>query len=162
MVALFGSESTVRDLIAQTTSRDSLEIAVYNSEDNHVVSGQRHAVQDLCDVAASAGIKTTLLKVDQGTIYITHSALTNSIVTGFHSSCIASALPHLEAWLQSNQSDFNSPVVPFVSSSQGGFLADHESLNTKYWVCDIHIVTFRKLIADRSTTHGIPFDSCRR
>ena len=66
MLALAAKESAVRNLIGATHLENKLELSVYNSEDSHVVSGQRQAILELAAVASAAGVKATILKVDQG------------------------------------------------------------------------------------------------
>lgn len=72
MAALLTSEETVKTLIQDCDLADDITISVYNSEQNHVVSGERPALDRLLQVAQASGVKTIRLKVTAGATLSRH------------------------------------------------------------------------------------------
>ncbi|EIN06933.1 polyketide synthetase [Punctularia strigosozonata HHB-11173 SS5] len=118
MAALFTSEETVKTLIRESDLTDEITISVYNSEQNHVVSGKRSALERLLRIAEASGVKNILLKVKQG----------------FHSPCISFSLPAIQKWLANHEAELGSPSIPYYSSYLGGLVGHDQRLDTEFWV----------------------------
>lgn len=66
MAAIAASEDVVVKYIAEMSLQQQISIAVYNSADNNVVSGDLKAIEKLMAAVKRDGMRTTKLAVAQG------------------------------------------------------------------------------------------------
>ncbi|KAJ7101451.1 hypothetical protein B0H15DRAFT_411968 [Mycena belliarum] len=118
MAAVTASEATISRHIHELNLARRVVIAEFSSAEDHVVSGDLNAVRALVSHVKKAGIRATLLNVDQG----------------FHSHCVDSALPELEAWVENHKRDFRPLEIPMFSTVLGEQVAPRQSLQPRYWV----------------------------
>ncbi|KAH8110239.1 hypothetical protein DFH11DRAFT_1514493 [Phellopilus nigrolimitatus] len=113
-------------------------IAAYNSDTQHVVSGDEQAVRKLVADLSAKGIKGTVLPVNQG----------------FHSQCIDSSLGPIRECLERQESNLVPPTIPYYSSVEGRSLKPGELLDADYWVTQA-----RQPVRFSSAAHAMLSDS---
>ncbi|MEO4052782.1 type I polyketide synthase [Solibacillus sp. CAU 1738] len=113
MLSIFANEKTVNKLIEKYN--DALSIAIYNAENNIVVSGEKNAIEELSKEAERQQIKIARL-------YVSHA---------FHSKLMT---PILEDFKEiASQVKFNQSRVQFISSTFGRTIGEDEILDANYW-----------------------------
>ncbi|KAJ6632258.1 hypothetical protein B0H10DRAFT_1771537 [Mycena sp. CBHHK59/15] len=118
MAAIAASETTILQSIQDLCISERVVIAVFSGPNSHVVSGDLDAVGILISQVEKVGIRATLLNIFQG----------------FHSPCIASALPRLQAWIDSHIQDLRPLEIPIFSTVSGEQIFKHESLHPHHWI----------------------------
>lgn len=113
MGAVFATEDEVTHLIENY--KDTVSIAVVNSEKNCVISGKLKDVETILAEATAKNIRTKQLKVSQGF----HSVLMNSILDEFEE--LISDIKVME------------PKIPFMSALFARKLENGEKLEPHYW-----------------------------
>jgi acyl transferase domain-containing protein len=66
MAAVACTEDALRQHIETLTAPNSVTIAVYNTHESHVMSGEASAVDTLVSSMKEKGVRAVKLKVDQG------------------------------------------------------------------------------------------------
>lgn len=114
MVAVFASESKVREAIQAVAVSSEVAIAAINSPQNTVISGGNKAVEAVCAVLEAEGIKTKKLKVS----HAFHSPMMEPILADFEkvAASIAYSAPKIE-----------------LSSNVTGKLIGSEIATPEYW-----------------------------
>jgi acyl transferase domain-containing protein len=141
MAAIATNAVEISKYIHDLQFMDRVVISVFSSPTNHVVSGDMEAISALVSHVKKAGIRATLLNVDQGRPE--RLKLNNSLIVvsqGFHSHCIDAALPELRAWLGGRANEIRPLQMPLFSTVLGRQVAPHQSLEPHYWVRFIHRV----------------------
>ncbi|KAF8529293.1 polyketide synthetase [Hysterangium stoloniferum] len=118
MVAISASEAIILKYIRDLDITDHVVIAVFNGEENHVVSGAKFGIDLVYTRAKMDGIRCTKLRVDQG----------------FHSPCIEASLLKLQNWLKNNEQVFKPLQVPFFSAVHAEKIFPNQCLGSDYWV----------------------------
>ncbi|KAF8190650.1 hypothetical protein K438DRAFT_1970946 [Mycena galopus ATCC 62051] len=118
MAAVAANADTITKCIQDLKLTDRVVISVFSSPGNNVVSGDLDAVRNVVSHVKKTGTRATLLSVDQG----------------FHSHCIDTAVPQLEAWNADNHKDFRPLDLPLFSTVLGKQVAENETLGPRYWV----------------------------
>lgn len=114
MLALYVKEDKVNSLIEGY--KDKLSIAVYNAQDNIVVSGELDAIEAVAKAAESKQIKASRLHVS----HAFHSHLMTPILGDFK---------EIAAQIQFNKSS----GVQFISTALARAIGEEEILDTDYW-----------------------------
>lgn len=125
-------------------------IAAYNSDTQHVVSGDEQAVRKLVADLSAKGIKGTVLPVNQGSLDFSKTVISaQSLIhfVGFHSQCIDSSLGPIRECLERQESNLSQPTIPYYSSVEGRLLKPGELLDADYWVRSYLFVPFHFLIS---------------
>lgn len=113
MAAVFAAPELVAAVVAPYGGR--IDIAAYNGPQHVVISGETKAVQEVCTVLASKGIRTTLLSVSHA----------------FHSHLME---PMMAAYEQiARQVAFSLPRIKLISNLTGE-AAGAEIASPHYWV----------------------------
>lgn len=81
MVAVVAPAEVINDMIHALGIHNKVEIAVYNGKNSHVVSGAKDAIVALYTDMKAAGVRCSVLKVDQGKLSLMNILIkTSSIV----------------------------------------------------------------------------------
>jgi acyl transferase domain-containing protein len=112
MVVVFAAPDEIQRVIPVDGQR--LSIAVYNSPQNTVISGETQAITEACDALNQAGIRFKKLQ----TSHAFHSALMEPILAEFRS--ITAAI------------SYHAPQVPLISNLTGQPVGVNE-INAEYW-----------------------------
>jgi len=111
MCAVFLSEEKLRPMLTK-----GLSIALVNSPDLCVISGDREAVQNMVDQLTDQGIEHRMLR----TAHAFHSAMTEPILEKYAAEL--------------GQVNFGTPDIPFVSNVTGTWARADEVRHPVYWV----------------------------
>ncbi len=117
MVSLRASAEEVAPLIAPYAATVSL--AAINGPQSIVISGQREAIQAICDQAKASGIKTKPLVVSHA----------------FHSPLMAPILAEFEAI--AHQVQYAEPQIKLVSNVTGTLTCQNQVTTPDYWVAHV-------------------------
>lgn len=140
MVAIAAVEETVQRHIHNLGIDEQVVIAVFNGKDSHVVSGSASSIESLYAAVKGDGIRSAMLKVDQGSdILCFMSFWISEQCLGFHSACIEPALPELLKWLD-EKIVFQPLTIPFYSTVLVNRVPPQHVLDAEYWVR--HLVSF--------------------
>ncbi|MGE8005867.1 type I polyketide synthase [Lysinibacillus sp. NPDC093216] len=113
MLSIYANENTVNKLIEKYD--DALSLAIYNAENNIVVSGEKNAIEELAKEAERQKIKVARL-------YVSHA---------FHSNLM---IPILEDFKEiASQVKFNQSSVNYISSTFARAIGEEEILDANYW-----------------------------
>ena len=134
MAAIRAPADPIKKRIAALGLSMSVSIAAFNSETQHVVSGDEKAVRKLVDDLAKKSIKATILSVNQGLFVITNLGRQTDFRKGFHSHCIEPSLGPIREHLEHNADEISKPAIPFFSSVEGRALKNGERPDANYWV----------------------------
>nr|AKE48477.1 putative water-soluble melanin synthase [Inonotus obliquus] len=118
MAAIRAPVEPINKRIAALGLSDVVTIAAFNTNTQHVVSGDEEAVRKLVDDLAKKSIKATVLSVNQG----------------FHSHCIEPSLKPIREHVESITNEISKPTIPFFSSVEGRALKSEELPDANYWV----------------------------
>nr|WGJ61594.1 polyketide synthase 1 [Sanghuangporus sanghuang] len=118
MAAIRAPAEPIKKRIAALGLSEVVSIAAFNSDTQHVVSGDEQAVRKLVDDLAKKSIKATILSVNQG----------------FHSHCIEPSLGPIREHLERNADEISKPTIPYFSSVEGRALKNGERPDAGYWV----------------------------
>ncbi|KAI5117734.1 hypothetical protein M0805_002079 [Coniferiporia weirii] len=118
MAALRAPAEQIERQIATLDLSMTVTVAAYNSDTQHVVSGDAQSVHRLVDDLAAKSIKGTILPVNQG----------------FHSQCIDAALVPIRGCLDRLGDSIGTPNIAYYSSVEGRALKTDERLSVDYWV----------------------------
>lgn len=118
MAAIRAPADPIKKRISALGISDLVTIAAYNSDTQHVVSGEEQAVRTLVDDLAKKSIKGTVLSVNQG----------------FHSHCIEPSLAPIRQYMENNAEDISAPTISYFSSVEGRAIKTGEVLDASYWV----------------------------
>lgn len=127
MASIFADIKTVNSLLKNY--EEKVSIAVYNAENNIVISGDKTAIEEILKLAEQKGIRVRQLKVSHGF----HSALMEPILDDFK--------------LIAAEEKFSTPKITYISSMLGDKINDQDVLNEEYWTSHIkEKVNFRDAI----------------
>ncbi|KAF9524194.1 hypothetical protein CPB83DRAFT_898058 [Crepidotus variabilis] len=118
MAVVAASMEVIQDTIRRLGLGSKLVIAVYNSPDNHVISGEMAALDLFISRSKYNGLRVSKLKVSEG----------------FHSPSIHSALPELQHWLQSSEYLSTSLLLPLYSTAYGVNIPAGHRLKSTHWI----------------------------
>jgi len=149
MAIVEASQERILRVIHELGLDSRLIIAVYNSPESHVISGEIRAIDIFLTTAGFRGIK---VNVDQGALLLVSNLfLFLSCVPGFHSPCISSALPALQEWLDEHRHLFSPLNIPLYSTVYGIEIRGDQRLSHDYWVrtgySSINILTYMRHLA---------------
>ena len=127
MASILATEEVVLEMIADY--KDSVSVAVVNSENNCVISGKVKDVETIIAKAQTNGFSVKQLKVSQGF----HSVLMNSVLDEFE-ELVSDIKP-------------NEAKIPFMSALYARELMEGEKLDAHYWARHIaEKVSFYKTV----------------
>ncbi|KAJ7440338.1 polyketide synthetase [Mycena galericulata] len=118
MAAIAANESTILQSIHDLDLADRVVIAVFSSQDSHVVSGDLDAVHILVSYVKKVGTRAILLQVDQG----------------FHSHCIDGRISELEDWINDHAQYFRPLERLIFSTVLGKQVVPQQFLHPRHWV----------------------------